>query len=73
MNLKSWGWMRIIRLVLGVIIVIQGIMMKEWLYMILGGFFTLFAIMNVGCCGTSCTINRKPGRSDETVTYEEIK
>lgn len=73
MNLKSWGWMRIIRLVLGVIIVIQGIMMKEWLYMILGGFFTLFAIMNVGCCGTSCTINRKTGRSDEPVTYEEIK
>ncbi|HRN79733.1 MAG TPA: hypothetical protein PKY29_05225 [Ferruginibacter sp.] len=73
MNIKSWGWMRIIRLVLGIIIVIQGIMMKEWLYMILGGFFTLFALMNVGCCGTSCTVPRNSGNSSKPVTYEEIK
>lgn len=73
MNIKSWNWMRVIRLVLGIIIIVQGIMMKEWLYMILGGFFTLFAIMNVGCCGTSCNINRKENPSGKPISYEEIK
>lgn len=71
--MKSWGWMRVVRLILGIIIVVQGIMMREWLYMILGGFFTLFAIMNVGCCGTSCTVPRKSDTTNKPVTYEEVR
>lgn len=64
--LKQWNFMRVLRLALGVLITVQGIIANEWLLAGAGAMFTLMPLLNVGCCGESgCSIpasnsNRKP-------------
>lgn len=58
--LKNWDLMRVLRLILGVIIVVQSIYTKEWLFIMLGIAFVLLPIFNVGCCGaSSCSVPTK--------------
>lgn len=67
--------MRVLRLVLGIFIIVQGIMAKEWLLIGLGGLFSLMPLMNIGCCGTSgCnTPISKSNKKVEDITYEEVR
>lgn len=67
--------MRVLRLALGIFIIVQGVQTKEWLFVALGGLFSLMPIMNIGCCGASgCnTPVRKSNRTTEDVSYEEIR
>ena len=67
--------MRILRLVLGVYIIIEGIQTNEWLFIALGGLFTAMSLLNIGCCGVSgcSTAVPKSNGKMEDVTYEEIK
>lgn len=45
--------MRILRLAIGLFIVVQGIVTKEWTFAAIGGFLTLMPLFNVGCCGSA--------------------
>ncbi len=76
--LKRWNFMRILRLVLGVIIVVQGVQTQEWLFVILGGMFSVLALLNLSTCGISNSACRTPMNTDskhktDDITYEEIK
>ncbi|MFH6967199.1 hypothetical protein [Flavobacterium sp. FlaQc-28] len=73
--LRNWNFMRVLRLVLGIFIIVQGIMAKEWLLIGLGGLFSLMPLMNIGCCGTSgCnTPISKSNKKVEDITYEEVR
>lgn len=76
--LKRWNFMRILRLVLGVVIVVQGIQTQEWLFVILGGMFSVLALLNLSTCGISNSACRTPMNNDnkhqtDDITYEEIK
>lgn len=51
--LKNWNFMRMLRLATGIFIVVQGIQSKEWLFVALGGLFSLMPILNIGSCGLS--------------------
>lgn len=67
--------MRIIRLVLGVIVIGQGVYNGEGLYYVLGGLLTLMALANAGCCGAGgCAVDtRKPAATEEKeIVYEEV-
>lgn len=73
--LSGWNFMRAIRLALGIFIVVQGIVTKEWAFAILGGLFSLMPLLNIGCCGASgCNVpvvrSRKPSTD---ITYEEVR
>lgn len=46
--LRNWNFMRVFRLALGVIVMVQGIMANEWLMAGLGALFALMPLMNVG-------------------------
>jgi len=73
--LKTWDLMRVLRLALGIIIIVQGVQAKEWLFVALGGLFSLMPLLNIGCCGAS-GCNTPVSKSDkkvEDITYEEIK
>lgn len=72
--LKNWNFLRIFRLVMGLLISIQAIMASEMLFAGLGVLLTGTAIFNVGCCGTGgCEVSpRKVNHSDEP-EYEEVK
>lgn len=71
--MKAWGLMRVLRLVLGIIIIVQGAYSQEWWMIALGGLFTLMPLLNVGCCGTTtCTTNNIKNNKEEEVNYEEV-
>lgn len=67
--------MRVLRLALGIFIIVQGVQAKEWLFVALGGLFSLMPLLNIGCCGVSgCnTPVSKSDKKAEDITYEEIK
>ncbi len=67
--------MRVLRLALGVFIIVQGIQAQQWLFVGLGGLFSLMPLLNIGCCGTSgCnTPVRRTNKKTEDITYEEIR
>lgn len=73
---RNWNIMRVIRLVLGLIVVGQGIYSSDWTFIVLGAFVTLLPILNLGCCGTAgCNtrINTKSDTKLEEVVYEEVR
>lgn len=72
--LQGWNFMRILRLVLGIIIAVQGIVAGETLTVILGLLFAIMSVANIGCCGKNgCAVN--PARSirnkTKDINYEE--
>lgn len=67
--------MRVLRLALGIFIIVQGVQTKEWLFVALGGLFSLMPLLNMSYCGASgChTPVSKRRKKGEDITYEEIK
>lgn len=51
--LRNWDFTRVLRLAIGIFIIVQGVMANQWLFVGLGGLFSLMPLMNIGCCGTS--------------------
>lgn len=78
MNLKivrNWNFMRLLRLVLGLSILIQAMLVKDWTMGIMGLVFTMFPILNIGCCGTSGCATRPVKNNNDTtkeISYEEL-
>lgn len=72
---KNWNFMRMLRLALGILIIVQGIMANEWLLVGVGGLFSLIPLMNMGCCGVSGCSTPAPRSNKKTkdITYEEIR
>lgn len=71
----NWNLMRAIRLGLGIFILIQSVMVKDWTLGILGIAFTLMPLLNIGCCGGGeCRpASRQPQPDPSTpVQYEEV-
>ncbi|MCT4582176.1 MAG: hypothetical protein N4A35_12260 [Flavobacteriales bacterium] len=59
LNWKSWGWLRVVRLILGVSFVGQAIDTKEWFLLPIGLFLLYQVYTNAGCasCETDqCSI-----------------
>lgn len=73
--LKNWNIIRLLRLIVGIFVVIQGIIAREWMFVFLGGLFALMPLMNVGCGTSGCQTPRyKNTKKEQDEThYEEIK
>lgn len=71
---QNWNWMRALRLIIGIIIIIQAIMSKDWLWGYAGVFFSAMAILNLGCCGSGTCYApiKKDKDSTKAVIYEEV-
>ena len=67
--------MRVLRLAIGIFIIVQSVITKDWLFVGAGVLFSLMPIMNIGCCGASgCnTPVGKSNEKNEEVSYEEIR
>lgn len=72
--LQGWNVMRIVRLVLGVAILVQGTIAKDTLQIVLGLALGGLAVANIGCCGVGgCTVNtRSTSPQTEEIVYEEV-
>lgn len=80
MNLKTllsgWSIFRFLWLVMGVLIAIQAISIKDPLAGFLSAFFLFRAVTNTGCCGvSSCSVDKSKAENTtiENVEFEEIK
>lgn len=74
--LNNWNFMRVLRLALGLFILVQGALMKDWTLVALGGLFSLTPLFNIGCCGVggcSTPVQRNNIREREDITFEEVK
>lgn len=74
--LKNWNFLRMMRLILGLFILGQGIQSHEWMFILLGVLFTFIPVLNIGCCaGKVCSIraNGNQAVKSEDTIYEEIK
>lgn len=63
-HLQNWNWMRLLRIVAGLLILGEGISNRDWIWILLGTIFALLPILNVGCgcTGKKCKaplINKK--------------
>jgi hypothetical protein len=56
----NWNFMRAIRLILGVYIIIQSLQTQQYIMIIPGVIFATMALFSVGCCGNNgCAIPTK--------------
>ncbi len=72
--LYGWNVMRVVRLVVGCIIILQGVFAKDSVLIILGIMFGGMALANLSCCGVGgCVVNTKAEiNKNENVIYEEV-
>jgi hypothetical protein len=73
--LNNWNFMRVLRLVLGIFIISQGVELKEWMLVALGGIFSIMPLLNIGCGGAAGCNTRvqKNNRQSSNISYEEVK
>ena len=66
--------MRFIRLVLGIFIIVQSAIAKDWAIGLLGIVFTVMPLFNIGCCCVGgCSVPaKKSTENTKDVSYEEI-
>jgi hypothetical protein len=72
--LARWTIARILRLILGTGILVQGITNHDIMFAIAGGIFALVAITNTGCCGSNgCSTDlKKHDPFKNEIIYEEV-
>jgi hypothetical protein len=74
--LQIWYFSRILRVVLGAIIIVQGIIVHETSFTLMGVLLTSIAFLNIGCCGPAgcgVPINTKVKDASKTIDFEEVK
>jgi uncharacterized membrane protein len=72
--ISKWSFVRLLRLVLAVIIIVQGIITKQTALIFVGVLLATTAIFNVGCCGgENCAVKpKKPTQPNKEIEYEEV-
>lgn len=74
--LTGWNFMRGLRLVLGVIFLMQAIEMRDIITGLIASFFLFQAVTNTGCCGSNgCAVpvNKTNVDNIQDVDFEEVK
>jgi hypothetical protein len=72
--LTNWNAGRILRIILGAGIAVQGIRENDVLFVLAGVVLLIMAVANAGCCGVDgCNVNLKEKTAAEkSITYEEV-
>jgi hypothetical protein len=71
--LIGWNAFRIIRLLIGIAALVQGIIQKEGLVLVAASWILFGALSNKGCCGSAgCPVPRPINKTSEVPAYEEV-
>jgi hypothetical protein len=72
--LNNWNYIRVLRLVIGLAILVQGILTKDILFGIAGFLFAAMAVFNAGCCGAAgCNVpEKKTSQTTKDICNEEL-
>lgn len=75
--LSQWSFMRVLRLLTGLVGVFFGIKNQDFLLGMAGAFLLFMAFTNTGCCGVNgCGIPNYTGKSSQPnadTSFEEVK
>jgi hypothetical protein len=72
--LYNWNFIRWVRLVMGIVIAVQAVAVKDMMFSIVGVAIAGMAVFNIGCCSagncyTAVKNNTEPGKE---IVYEEV-
>lgn len=71
--LQNWTIIRFLRLLIGIGIIVQAVVLQDLLLGAAGLLFGGMALFNAGCCGTACAAPaRKSGKPINETSYEEV-
>ncbi|GAA5221385.1 hypothetical protein [Membranihabitans marinus] len=71
---RPWNLFRIIRLIIGVVVIATGIIDHQYMLIPIGGIFTLMTILDLNNCSNNCqTIPRRNYGETENIIFEEVK
>lgn len=72
--LSGWNIMRALRLVVGIMAMVQAYQQGSWPLAIAGFFVMLLALANLGCCGAGgCSFKSSSKSNDQNeIIYEEL-
>lgn len=71
--LNNLSIMRGLRLVMGLIALVQSAVQKDITLGIIAGFLLLTAIANISCCGSNgCAVNYSNRKKESEILYEEL-
>jgi hypothetical protein len=71
--LIGWNVFRVVRLLIGMAALVQGIVQKEVLVLAAGSWILFGALFNLGCCGSGgCAVPKSTQKTNKEVTYEEV-
>jgi hypothetical protein len=71
--LIGWNAFRIIRLLIGIAALVQGIIQKEGLVLVAGSWILFGALFNTGCCGSGgCSVPKSKKSPGREVEYDEV-
>jgi hypothetical protein len=75
--LTGWNFQRALYLAMGLVIIAQGIISKEWIGIVLGCYFSAMGIFKFGCASGACFgVNSKPNSNEsntQEIEFEEVK
>ncbi|MBK9792076.1 MAG: hypothetical protein IPP60_02985 [Sphingobacteriales bacterium] len=72
---NNWNVIRLIRLALSIIIIVQAVQIHDVLFGLFGTFFLYQALSNTGCCGVNgCapSVSKSSGDTEE-IEFTEVK
>lgn len=71
--LNNWSVMRGLRLVMGLIALVQAVIQKDLTLGVIAGFLLLTAVANIGCCGSrGCAVDYCNWKKESEIVYEEL-
>jgi hypothetical protein len=73
--LTNWSFARVVRLVLALMFLVAGYSKGDAVAYFAAAFFGVQALLNLGCCGTSCTSVERAAAIEGEVTdvsYKEV-
>jgi hypothetical protein len=74
--LTGWTFTRALYTLIGILIIIQAVMINQWMGLMVGGYFSAMGIFAFGCAGGKCLVathkhnGETPGKD---ISFEEIK
>jgi len=71
---SNWNFIRFLRLAIGIAILVQAVIARDFLFAIMGLIFTLMPVFNIGCCGSQgcyVPVDKEPAQTKEII-YEEV-
>ena len=78
--LTNWTFIRALYVIMGIMIVVQTIMSRQWIGVAFGGYFASMGLFAFGCASGNCfggkcatDSNQKFDNSIEDVEFEEVK